>query len=496
MDEDEPLTAERVAAIARAVGVETSAERAEQIRTEVAGSLGGYEALTEDMSAWAPAADRDPAVTVDPAPDVDPHDAFTSTFEVGGGTGPLADLAVAVKDNIAVGGVPLTCGSAVFADAVPAGDAAVVERLLAAGATLTGKTDMDELAYAPTGETSAFGTAENPAAPGRVPGGSSSGSAAAVAGGHVDAALGTDTGGSVRIPAAFCDVVGFKPTWGVVPTDGVVELSYTLDHVGPLARDVRTVARVAETIADGPAGDGLVDAVADPPAVDTLSLGVPAEFFGDHVTETVERTVRERVDDLAAAGATVREVSVPLVTAAVETWNAVVNVEFATFLEAAATPLFRRGRVDAAWHRDAAAGIADPERAFGDVVERKAVEGKYVVRELGADPYVAARNRCRALAEQFAAALEGLDALVTPTMATEPIETGTWNPHTYSGGGDDEAPPLAVNTRPADLAGIPAVSVPAGTDDTLPVGIQFMGPEGADADVLATAAAFEAFRAD
>jgi amidase/aspartyl-tRNA(Asn)/glutamyl-tRNA(Gln) amidotransferase subunit A len=431
-------------------------------------------------------------VTVDPGTDTDPHNAFTSSFEVDGGTGQLDDLTMAVKDNIAVGGVPMTCGSAVFADAVPASDATVVTRLLAGGATLTGKANMDELAYGPTGETSAFGTAKNPAAPGRVPGGSSSGSAAAVAAGHVDAALGTDTGGSVRIPASFCDVVGFKPTWGTVPTDGVVELSYTLDHVGPLARDVQTVARVADAIAEDSTAT-LVGAVTDPPAVDALALGVPEQFFGDHLTETVERTIVERIDELTAAGATVEEVSVPLFEEAVQIWNAIVNVEFATFLEAAATPLFRRGRVDASWHRGATAGITDDGRGFGDVVERKAVEGKYLVRELGADPYVAARNRCRALAEEFAAALEGLDVLVTPTMATEPIEVGCWTPHSYASG--DDVPPLAVNTRPADLAGLPAITLPAGDPDTYPVGIQFIGGRGADARVLAAGAAFEAFRA-
>jgi Asp-tRNA(Asn)/Glu-tRNA(Gln) amidotransferase A subunit family amidase len=141
-------------------------------------------------------------------------------------------------------------------------------------------------------------------------------------------------------------------------------------------------------------------------------------------------------------------VSIPLFEKAVQTWNAIVNVEFATLLEAAATPLFRRGRVDASWHRGAAAGIAADGRGFGDVVERKAIEAKYVARELGADPYVAARNRCQALAEEFAAALEGLAALVTPTMTTEPIEVGSWTPRSYASG-DNDVPPLAINTRPA-----------------------------------------------
>jgi amidase/aspartyl-tRNA(Asn)/glutamyl-tRNA(Gln) amidotransferase subunit A len=497
MNEDaKSISTETVASIARQVGLDTTPERHEQIRAEIAGGLEGYASLTADPTGWAPTADRDLDVTVDPGPDEDPHNAFTSLFEIDGGPGPLADLSVTVKDNYAVGGAPMTCGSPVFADAVPAADATVVERLLDAGATLFGKANMDELAYGPTGETSVFGPSENPAASGRVTGGSSSGSAAAVAGGHVDAAFGTDTGGSIRIPASFCDLVGVKPTWGTVPTDGVVELSYTLDHAGPLARDVRTAARALDAVVDGSFKGSFVDAVADPPAIESLTLGVPDEFFGDYVTETVERTVRERIDELSAAGATVREVSVPLVTEAVEMWNAVVNVEFATFLEAAVTPLLRHGRVDAAWHRDAAAGIAADDREFGDVVQRKAVEGKYVVRELDADPYVAARNRCRALADQFAAALDGVDALVTPTMATEPIEIGTWTPHTYSSSGADATPPLAVNTRPADLAGVPAMTLPSGNPETLPIGVQFIADRGEDAALLAIGAAFERFRDD
>lgn len=129
------------------------------------------------------------------------------------------------------------------------------------------------------------------------------------------------------------------------------------------------------------------------------------------------------------------------------------------------------------------------------MVQREAVEGKYVVRELDTDPYVTARNHCQALAEQFAAVLKGLDALVTPTMATEPIEVGSWTPHSYASG-DNDVPPLAVNTRPADLAGLPAITLPAGEPDTNPVGIQFMSNWGADARVLAVGAAFEEFRAE
>lgn len=497
MTEETQLTESMIAILGQQIGIDTTTDRRDAIRTEIAGSRTGYDDLTAAATTQAPQGTRDVTVNFNPGPDTDPHNAFISLFELENGTGPLADLTVALKDNIAVGGVPLTCGSAVFADAVATDDATVVSRLQAAGATLRGKTNMDELAYAPTGETSAFGPTENPVASGRVAGGSSSGSAAAVASEQVDAALGTDTGGSVRIPASFCGLVGFKPTWGTVPLDGVIDLAYTLDHVGTLARDVQTAARVQHAIADAPADDpeqSLVEAVESPPDVESLTFGVPAEFFGDYVSVTVEATIRGYIDALADAGATVRTVSIPRVEDAVAAWNAIVNVEFATVLEAAGTPLFRRASVDASWHRDAVAGIAAEDRQFGDVVQRKAIEGKYIVQELDADPYVAARNLCRALADEFTDALTACDVLVTPTMATEPVEAGVWNPHTYSSGGDDAAPPLAVNTRPADLAGIPAVTCPAGNDGTRPIGIQFLGDQGADAAVLGVAAAFEQFR--
>jgi amidase/aspartyl-tRNA(Asn)/glutamyl-tRNA(Gln) amidotransferase subunit A len=486
-EDADPITAEAVERLAGRLGID--APDAEGIRAGIEAALDGYATIDPGGAAHAPTVERALDVTVDPGPDADPHNAFISRFELDGGDGPLVGLDVAIKDNTAVAGAPMTCGSEVFADAVPASDAAVVSRLLDAGATLVGKANMDELAYGPTGETSAFGAPENPAAPGRVTGGSSAGSAAAVAGGDADAALGTDTGGSVRIPAAFCGLVGVKPTWGRVPTDGVVDLAPSLDHVGPLAPDLDTAARVLDAIADAPRDDAgsFADAVADPPDPGSLAVGLPGAFYGEHVSEPVDRAVRERVDALRAAGATVREVSLPLLDRAVPVWNAIVNAEFAAVLGAGCTALFGRDRIDAAWHRDTVDGMADGSRAFGPVVRRKAVEGRYLLDERRGADYVAARNRRVALAEGFAGALDGLDALVTPTMPTEPVETGAWSPDSYSSGAS-EVPPLAVNTRPANLAGVPAVTLPV-EGGTHPIGLQLIGAAGGDRALLGVAAA-------
>jgi len=348
MTDGRPLTADTVASLAARLGIETTPERTGQIRDEIAGGLDGYARLLDDSDEWAPARDRDLAVTHDPGEDVDPYNAFISLFE----------------------------------------------------------------------------------------------------------------------------------------------LSYTLDHVGPLAPDVRTAARVLDAIADSP-DETFLGRVEEPPSVGSLTVGVPAEFFGEHVSETVDRAVRDRLDAMAAAGATVRNVSLPLFDDAVAMWNAVTNVEFATFLGAGGTPLFRRGSVDPWWHRRAVAGIDDPARSFGDVVQRKAIEGAYLLAAEGADHYVAARNGCRALAAQFESALADCDVLVTPTMPSEPIERGTWSPHSYSSAGGDATPPLAVNTRPANLAGLPALTVPAAEPGADPIGVQFVGSTGEDATVLAAGAAFE-----
>lgn len=287
---------------------------------------------------------------------------------------------------------------------------------------------------------------------------------------------------------------------------GVIELAYTLDHVGPLARDVHTIARILDAVVGPDPRDSstagseairsapLVDRVQSPPDVASLTLGVPAEFFGDHVDDSVEAVVRDRIEAMSAVGAMIRDVSVPLVEQAVSVWNAITNVEFATFLESAGTPLYRRGPVDAAWQRDAAAGMADDSRTFGDIVQRKAIERKYLVQEHDAKHYVAARNRCCALTDQFEAALADCDLLVTPTMPVTAPEIGVWSPHTYSSAGEGASLPLAVNTRPADLAGIPALTLPAGTDDSLPVGLQFIGGKNEDGTVLAAGTAFEQFQ--
>ncbi|MFB6170839.1 MAG: amidase [Haloarculaceae archaeon] len=441
-------------------------------------------------------------VTFDPGPDEDPLNAWISRFELGGGGGPLAGLDVGLKDNVAVAGVPMTCGSRVFEAAVPQRHAVVTERLLNAGARIVGKTNMDELAYGPTSETSQFGPVSTPVDTDHVAGGSSSGSGAAVAAGEIDAALGSDTGGSIRIPAAWCGAVGFKPSWGMVPRPGFVELAYTLDHVGPIAKDVETAALVFDAIAGRHRGDpssaaattlpeSCAAGLEDAPAVEDLTLGVPEELFGPHVESGVRSATRRVVDGLEAEGATVEEVSLSWVPDSVAVWDAITNAEFVDALRSFAVSVRRRTPMDPAWQDAAAAAIRANGDRFGDIVRRKAALGMHLVDDREGRPYVRACELRRRMENEYRQTVGGYDALVAPTMPITAPEIGAWGADPYRGNTIDV--PIAFNTRPADLVGAPAVSLPIAEHDGLPVGVQFMGDVEDDARLLAVARTVEAF---
>ncbi|GGC66746.1 amidase [Haloferax sulfurifontis] len=473
---------------------------AERFAQRISDEIHGYETL-DTLS--QPDADESLSIR-DVDEHDDPHNAYITSFTTEGGDGPLRGVDVAVKDNLAVAGVPMTCGSRVFEGVVPRRNATVVARLVDAGARLVGKTNMDELAYGPTSETSAFGVVTNPADDERVAGGSSSGSAAAVAEGSADLAIGSDTGGSVRIPASFCGVVGFKPSWGAVPRDGFVDLAPTLDHIGTLAPDVETTAlgfdviggydardpssALARDIPVGSCADGLTD-VPDP---EELSFGVPAELLSTHVSDHVRERFEETIATLESSGATVESVRLPTVDDAVFVWNAVTNVEFAAALRRTGLPLERPGpfdlsRLDAAAGRQATAGVG-----FGDIVRERALVGAVLLDRYDGRHYIRARNVCSTLADEFADALYGHDALVAPTMPVVAPKIGERKPHSYDSD-DGLDVPLAYNTRPANLAGVPAVTVPDGSDG-LPVGVQFLAGRYEDAHLLRVARSFEKIR--
>ena len=398
------------------------------------------------------------------------------TIEAEAEDGPLAGRTVAVKDNISTAGVRTTCGSAMLADYVPPYDATVVERLKAAGATVVGKTNMDEFGMGTTTETSNFGPTRNPVDPGHVPGGSSGGSAAAVAAGEADLALGSDTGGSIRCPAAWCGVVGIKPTYGLVSRYGLVAYANSLEQIGPIAPTVEEAAALLSVIAGPDENDATTreaDAEADYAAavdgdVDGTTIGVP-----EQLVDGVEGGVRERFDatlsDLEGAGATVETVSLPSVEHAVAAYYVIAMSEASSNLARFDGVRYGvSGGYDGNWN-DAFARAR--EAGFGDEVKRRILLGTYALSAGYQEKYYKKAQDARAwIRRDFEEAFESVDVLASPTMPVTPPKLGESL--------DDPLTMYLVdaNTVPVNLANLPAISVPMGQVEGLPVGMQFVGP--------------------
>jgi aspartyl-tRNA(Asn)/glutamyl-tRNA(Gln) amidotransferase subunit A len=398
------------------------------------------------------------------------------------GEGPLSGRTVAVKDNISTAGVRTTCGSTMLAEYVPPYDATVVERLKGSGATIVGKTNMDEFGMGTTTETSAFGPTENPAAPGRVPGGSSGGSAAAVAAGEVDLALGTDTGGSIRCPAAFCGVVGIKPTYGLVSRYGLVAYANSLEQIGPIAPTVEEAAELLEVIAGRDERDGTTRAPDEPQAdggapdyasaadgdVDGLDIGVAAELV-EGADEGVVEAFRAAIGDLESAGATVHEVSLPSVETAVQAYYVIAMSEASSNLARFDGVRYGvSGGYEGDWNE---AFARSREEGFGAEVKRRVLLGTYALSAGYHDKYYAKAQDARAWVEQdFEETFEDVDVVASPTMPVPPFELG-----------ESLDDPLTMyladaNTVPINLANLPAISVPVDEADGLPVGLQLVAP--------------------
>ncbi len=427
-------------------------------------------------------------------PGEDPHNAFLYRCSLSGEEGPLGDLAVAVKDNLAVAGVPMTCGSEAV-EFVPDYTATAVRRLVDAGASVVGTTNMDEFAYFTTGETCAHGRVENPAAEGRSPGGSSSGSAAAVAAGLADVALGSDTGGSVRIPASFCGVVGLKPTHRAVPRFGFADLAPSLDHVGTLADSVRNAARAFEAIAGpdvrdpsslgvdadgygGPAPAGSDDGRGDvagavDDGVEGCRLLVVEEAMG-LATGDVAGVVEAAADDLAAAGATVERVSLPGYQTLPLALSAITGPEFAA-LVADAGQVYGTGTGYSEPWRSALADL--DATALGDNVREQLLTNRALDRWSGGRHYVAAQNVRSRFAARVADALDDADALLTPTTPITAPEFGEIT-------SIEDLLRTISNTGPFNLTGHPALSVPCGDVAGRPVGLQVVAERGAEATAV------------
>jgi len=412
---------------------------------------------------------------------------ITTCLEAPFGDGALAGVAIAVKDNISTAGIQTTCASRILEGYVPPYDAHVVELLRREGAAIVGKTNMDEFGMGSTTETSAFGPTRNPADPERVPGGSSGGSAAAVAAGLVPMALGTDTGGSIRCPAAFCGIVGFKPTYGRVSRYGLIAYANSLEQIGPMARTVEDVSGLMSVIARyDPRDSTMLDRPYDhrPVAeVKGLRVGIPEEYFGEGVDPRVAETVRDAIGVLEGLGAETVPVSIPGMRHALAAYYVICTSEASSNL--ARFDGVRYGpAVDTrkSWHE----AYQDLRlELFGAEVRRRIMLGTFALSAGYAGRYYAkAQVARRKIREDFERALREVDIIAGPTMPTVAFRLG------------EKTDPISmylsdILTAPANLAGIPAISVPCGRVDGLPVGLQIMGRQFEDERVVDVAFAYE-----
>jgi aspartyl-tRNA(Asn)/glutamyl-tRNA(Gln) amidotransferase subunit A len=414
----------------------------------------------------------------------------------------LLGIPIALKDLVSVAGGQCTAGSRILEGYRAPYDAHVTERLHDVGAVILGKTNMDEFAMGSSTEHSAFGPTANPWALDRVPGGSSGGSAVAVAAYHAPLSIGTDTGGSIRQPAALCGIVGMKPTYGRVSRYGIVAFASSLDQIGPFARDARDAATLLHTVSGRDDRDSTSSPTPVPAALLTLPtsddqagtalrgkrLGMPREYFVAGMEPGVETRVREAVAALEAAGATVDEVSLPHTDYGLATYYIVAPAEASANLARYDGIRFGLHSLDG----DVLANyLATRGAGFGDEVKRRIMLGTYALSAGYYDAYYLKAQKVRTLIKGDFDALwaQGFDALVAPTSPTVAFPLGA-----------RLADPVAMYlsdacTLPANMAGLPGVSIPCGLSDGLPVGLQLIGAPWSEAELLGIARGYEAISA-
>jgi aspartyl-tRNA(Asn)/glutamyl-tRNA(Gln) amidotransferase subunit A len=418
-------------------------------------------------------------------------DRVDASIARGGPSQPLAGVPVAIKDVLSTRGVRTTCGSKILESYVPAYDATAIERLEGAGAVILGKTNCDEFAMGSSNENSAYGAVRNPIATDRVPGGSSGGSAAAVAAGLSVVALGTDTGGSIRQPGAYCGIPAAMPTYGRVSRYGLIAFASSLDRIGPFATNISDVATVMAVIAGRDSNDSTSAAVLVPNYADEiespvqgLRIGVPEDYFGEGIDPEVKAKVQAGIALLEKLGCKRVPLHMPHTDYAIATYYIVATAEASSNLArydgvryglrvpgATLMEMYRKTR----------------ERGFGAEVKRRIMLGTYALSSGYYDAYYLRAQKVRALiAQDFSDAFQKVDAIITPTTPTPAFKLG-----------EKTADPLEmyladIYTVTGSLAGVPGISVPCGkTKVGLPVGMQIFGPHFGEARILQLARAFE-----
>lgn len=403
---------------------------------------------------------------------------------------PLAGIPGALKDNICLKGTKTTCASKMLANFVPPYDATVTAKLLAANAVFVGKTNLDEFAMGSSTENSGFFVTHNPWDTNTVPGGSSGGSAAAVAAGEAIWALGSDTGGSIRQPAAYCGLVGMKPTYGLVSRYGLVAFASSLDQIGPITRDVTDCALVMNAIAGYDAKDStsINAAVPDYTAALTggvkgLTIGLPREYFGPGMDSSVRQAVETAVKQLESAGANIKEVSMPNTEYALSTYYLIATAE-------ASSNLARFDGVSYGFRGEGNDIVSmyknSRTQGFGDEVLRRIMLGTYALSSGYYDAYYMKALKVRTLIKQdFDQAFADVDILATPTTPRTAFRIGEKVDDPFTMYLED------VCTVPINLAGVPALSLPCGFTGGLPIGLQLIGRPLGEETLLRAAYAYE-----
>jgi aspartyl-tRNA(Asn)/glutamyl-tRNA(Gln) amidotransferase subunit A len=404
----------------------------------------------------------------------------------------LDGLAVAIKDNICTKGMRTSCGSHILHNYKAQYDATAVEKLNAAGAIIIGKTNMDEFAMGSSNESSAFGPAKNPWDVTRVPGGSSGGSAVAVASGVVRAALGSETGGSVRQPSSLCGIVGFKPTYGRISRYGLVAFASSLDNIGIFGRTSRDIAAVLGAVAGRDEHDSTSADVPVPDYADGIdadiggkTIGVPRALFGEGLDAEVKEKVEAAIDNYAALGAKIVDVDLPHAKYGIAVYYIIATAE-------ASSNLARYDGVRYGFRAEEADALRTMyfrtrEEGFGAEVKRRIMLGTYVLSSGYYDAYYTKAQKVRALVKRdYEQAFEKCDAILTPTSPSVAFKIG-----------ERSNDPLAmylsdIYTVSANLAGVPAISVPCGlSDEGLPIGFQLVGNFWSEAQLLNLANVYE-----
>jgi len=415
----------------------------------------------------------------------------------------LEGIPIAIKDNILVDGYKCTAGSKILENYKATYDATVIKRLKDAGAIIIGKTNLDEFAMGSSTENSAYGVVKNPIDKTRVPGGSSGGSAAAVVANHCLGAIGSDTGGSVRQPASFCGIVGYKPSYGMVSRYGLIAMSSSLDQIGTFAKTIEDAKLIFDVIKGKDEMDSTIidqktllrQGFGGQAKLQNLRIGVPKEYFAEGINPKVKEKIQKAIDVFKSTGAEIKEISLPLTDYALAVYYIIMPAEVSANLARfdgikygfAVRNKKQETRLDSA--RQARNNLLDSylktrAQGFGDEPRRRIILGTYVLSAGYRDAYYNKAQKVRALIKkEFDEAFKSVDVILTPTAPTPAFKIG------------DKKDPLSmylsdIYTTPASLAGLPAISVPCGEVNNMPIGLQIIGPQFYDEFIFEIAQIF------